>query len=137
MEKYNFKHTIVASLLAAPALAACSVEIDSYHNDTLNVTCDEGRTKSDLEGDGLATFIAHGAKDQDPATITVRRENDEVSVKTEGNVTGPPQTLEEDGYTKPTPIVDGSELSTFGAGGAWVIDVREDSVVIQGSCEGM
>ena len=45
--------------------------------------------------------------------------------------------LEGDGYTKSTPLVDGAELSTFGAGGAWVIDARENSVVIQGTCEGL
>jgi len=74
----------------------------------------------------------------DISTITVRRESNEVSVKVEGDVTGPPQILELDGFTSPTPIVEGAELSTFGAGGAWVIDAREDnSVVIQGNCDGL
>lgn len=138
MERHRIKRAIVASLLAAPALAlvGCSVEVDSYHTDSSDVRCDDGRTKSELRGDGLATFVVHGSGNEDPAVITVRRENDLVSVKVEGNVTGPVQELAMDGFTEPTPLVDGAELGTFGSGAAWVVDARPDSVTIEGTCEG-
>lgn len=85
----------------------------------------------------MTTFIIHGSEEGDVATVQVRRDERGASVAVSGDVTGPPQQLEADGFTPPTPVVDGAELSAFGAGGAWVIDVREDRVVIQGTCEGM
>lgn len=129
------KRAFAVATLSAVALAGCSV--DSYLTDPSNVHCDDKRTKSDLEGNGIATFIVHGKQEGDIATVKVRRNEEGASVAVTGDVTGPPQQLEEDGFTRPAPIVDGAELSAFGAGGAWIIDVREDSVVIQGSCEGM
>lgn len=137
MERYEKRSIIVANLLAVSAFSACSVGIDSYLNDPSDVQCDGKRTRSELSGDGRAIFTVHGKENGDVATVTVRREDDQVSVGVEGDVTGPPQQLEADGFTKPTPIVEGSELSAFGAGGSWIIDAREDSVVIQGSCDGM
>lgn len=138
MEKLSYRKSVAttSAALAFTALNSCSFEIDSYLTDPSNVQCDDKRTKSDLEGDGTSSFIVHGDKDK-IATVTVRRKDDAVSVAVTGDVTGPPQDLESDGYTEPTPIVEGSELTAFGAGGAWVIDVRKDSVVIQGTCEGM
>lgn len=121
--------------LTATALVGCSIE--SYSNDTSNVQCDGKRTISPLNSNGMATFIVHGQKDNDVAIIRVRRTDEGVSVGVSGDVTGPPQRLEADGFTTPTPIVEGSELGTFGAGGAWIIDARPDGVVIQGSCNGM
>ena len=136
MERMFYRRTsVAAAALSALAMAGCSV--DSYLNDPSNVQCDGKRTKADLEGSGMATFIVHGKEDGDVATVKVRRSDERASVGVTGDVTGPPQQLEADGFTAPTPIVEGAELSTFGAGGAWVIDVRDDSVVIQGSCEGM
>jgi hypothetical protein len=92
---------------------------------------------TELSGDGMATFVVHGTKKGDIAAIAVRRADNSVSVGVTGKITGPPQQLEADGFTAPTPIVDGPELSAFGAGGAWIIDARKDSIVIQGSCDGM
>lgn len=129
------RNVLAIAALSAAALTGCSV--DSYLTDASNVHCDGKRTKTDLEGNGMATFVVHGKQEGDVATVKVRRNNEGVSVGVAGDVTGPPQQLEDDGYTAPTPIVDGAELSAFGAGGAWVIDVRNDSVVIQGSCDGM
>lgn len=128
---------VAVAYLSAIALSGCTVDVDSYLNDQTNVQCDGKRTKADLNGDGMATFVVHGEKEADAAIVSVRRKDDEVSVSVAGNVTGPPQQLEEDGYTAPTPIVDGTELAAFGAGAAWIIDAREDSVVIQGTCDGM
>jgi len=126
-------NALLAVTLSATALFGCS--IDSYLTDASDVQCDGRRTKSDLEGNGMATFTVHG-EDNSLATVRVRRSEEGVSVGVIGDVTGPPQQLEDDGFTAPTPIVDGAEMSTFGAGGAWVIDAHEDSVVIQGSCDG-
>lgn len=129
------RNVLAIFALSTIALAGCS--IDSYLTDPSNVQCDGKRTRTDLEGNGMATFIVHGKEDGDVATVSVRRNNDSVSVSVSGDVTGPPQQLEADRYTAPIPIVDGAELSAFGASGAWVIDVRNDSVVIQGTCDGM
>ncbi len=128
------RNALVAGFLSATALMGCS--IDSYLTDPSDVHCDGKRTMADLRGNGMATFIVHG-EDESVATVQVRRNRQEVSVAVSGDITGPPQQLEEDGFTSPTPIVEGSELSAFGAGGAWVIDARKDSVVIQGSCDGI
>ena len=135
MEKLRFRSIIATNLLAVTALTGCT--IDSYLNDPLGVRCDGKRTISDLAEGDIATFIVHGENEGEVASVHIRREDNEVSVKVDGDVTGPPQQLEDDGYTAPTPISDGSELATFGAGGAWVIDARDDSVVIQGSCDGI
>ncbi len=129
------RNVLAIAALSATALVGCSV--DSYLTDPSNVQCDSKRTKTDLKGDGMATFIVHGKEKGDVATVKVRRTGEDASVGVTGDVTGPPQQLEADGFTAPTPIVDGPELSVFGAGGAWVIDVRKDSVVIQGTCDGM
>jgi len=128
------RNSLLAVALSATALAGCS--IDSYLADASNVQCDGKRTKAELEGSGMATFIVHG-EDDSVATVKVRRNEEGVSVGVTGDVTGPPQQLEDDGFTAPTPIVDGAELSAFGAGGVWVIDAHEDSIVIQGSCDRM
>ena len=131
---YRKSTALAAAALSALALSGC----DSYLLDTSDVQCDGKRTMQDLEGNGMATFIVHGKNKGDVATVKVRRNDEGASVMTTGNIAGtPPQVLGEDGFTKPLPIVEGSELSAFGAGGAWVIDVRNDSVVIQGSCDGM
>jgi hypothetical protein len=137
MEKITYKrrNVLLATALSAAALVGCSV--DSYLADASDVQCDGKRTKVDLEGNDMATFIVHGVDDGSVATVQVRRNEEGVSMGVTGDVTGPPQQLENDGFTAPTPIVEAAELSAFGAGGAWVIDVREDSVVIQGSCDGM
>ena len=132
---YRKRNFIIAASLTAAALTGCS--IDSYLTDPSNVQCDGRRTISDLQGDGMATFIVHGKSENDVATVKVRRSRDLASVAVSGEVTGPPQELGADGFTYPTPVVNGAELSTFGAGGVWIIDVRKDTVVIQGSCEGM
>lgn len=137
MEIYTPRRRNVLAIAALSAVALVGCSVDSYLTDPSNVQCDGKRTKTDLEGDGMATFVVHGKEDGDVATVSVRRNDDKVSVGVSGDVTGPPQQLEEDGYTAPTPIVDGAELSAFGAGGAWIIDARNDSVVIQGSCDGM
>lgn len=129
------RNVLAIAALSATALVGCSV--DSYLTDPSNVHCDGKRTMADLKGNGMATFIVHGKQEGDVATVKVRRNDNEVSVNVGGDVTGPPQQLEADGFTAPTPIVDGAELSAFGAGGAWVIDARKDSVVIQGTCDGM
>ena len=133
---YRKSTALAAAALSTLAMAGCT--IDSYLTDASNVTCDGKRTKADLEGDGIATFVVHGKENGEVATVKVRRSQGAASVQSSGDVAGAPsQILDEDGFTKPLPITEGAELSTFGAGGAWVIDVREDSVVIQGTCEGM
>lgn len=137
MEKlHNKRRNIFAvAALTAVALAGCSV--DSYLTDPSNVHCDGNRTEVDLASNGIATFIVHGKHKGDVATVRVRRNQEGASVNVTGDVTGPPQQLEHDGYTAPTPVVNGPELTAFGAGGAWVIDVRKNSAVIQGTCDGM
>lgn len=137
MERLNLnnRNVLAVAALSAAVLSACS--IDSYLTDPSNVQCDSKRTMTELKGDGTAIFIVHGKEKGDVATVKVRRTSKGASVGVTGEVTGPPQQLEADGFTAPTTIVDGSELSAFGAGGAWVIDVRKDSVVIQGTCDGM
>lgn len=133
--RYRKSTSLVAAAVSTLALSSCSV--DSYHTDASAVHCDGERTKAELEDDGVATFIVHGEKDR-IATVTVRREDDFASVKVEGDIEGrPPQEIAADGFSEPVEIVSGSELSTFGGGGAWLIDVRKDSVVIQGNCDGM
>lgn len=132
---YKRRNAIVVAALSAAALTGCS--IDSYLTDPSNVHCDGKRTKVDLEVNGMATFVIHGKQDVEVATVKVRRSEEGASVGVSGDVSGPPPQLEADGFTTPAPVVDGAELSVFGAGGAWVIDVRKDSVVIQGSCDGM
>jgi hypothetical protein len=134
---YQKRNVLAATALSAVALGGCSINIDSYLTDPSNVQCDGRRTEADLSGDGLATFIVHGKDNDAVATVKVRRSGSDASVNVSGDITGPAQQLEADGFTAPTPIVDGSELSAFGAGGAWVIDVRKDTVVIQGDCDGM
>lgn len=129
------RNPMIGAVLSLAAITGCT--IDSYHTDPSNVQCDGKRTKVDLAAEGMATFIVHGEQEDSVATVKVRRNPYGASVQVTGDVSGPPQQLEEDGYTAPVPVIDGSEISTFGAGGAWVIDVREDSVVIQGTCEGM
>ena len=121
--------------LSTAALAGCSIE--SYHNDASDVHCNGERTIANLGDSGMASFIVHGERDGEVATVKVRRIDDEVSVSVSGEPTGPPQLVEEDGFTTPTPIVEGPELNAFAAGGAWIIDVRESSAVIQGSCDGL
>jgi hypothetical protein len=129
------RNALVAATLAAAALSGCT--IDSYLTDPSNVQCDGRRTKVNLAVSGMAIFIVHGKHAGDSATVKVRRSEAGADVAVAGDVTGPPQVLEADGFSRVTPVVDGPELSAFGAGGAWVIDVREDSVVIQGTCDGM
>lgn len=129
------RNTLAIATLSATALAGCS--IDSYLTDPSNIHCDSRRTISELSGDSVATFVVHGREKGDVATIKVRRTAQGASVNVSGDITGPPQQLEKDGYTAAVAVVDGPELSAFGAGGAWVIDVRQNSVVIQGSCDGM
>ncbi len=137
MEIFTYKRwaAIVATALSAVALTGCSR--DSYLTDPSNVQCDSKPTKVDLAVNGMTTFIVHGKQESDVATVKVRRSKEGANVGVSGDVTGPPQQLEADGFTAATPVADGAELSTFGAGGAWVIDVRQDSVVIQGTCDGM
>ena len=132
---YKIRNAIAATTLSAVTLTGCS--IDSYLTDPSDVQCDGKRTKVDLAVNGMATFIVHGEQEGDVATVKVRRGEEGASVGVSGDVTGPPQQLEADGFTAPTPVVDGAELSAFGAGGVWVIDVRKDGVVIQGTCDGM
>ncbi len=129
------RDSLLVFALSAIAFSGCS--IDSYLTNSADVQCDGKRTVADLSNNGLATFIVHGKQKGDLATIKVRRSEEGASVGVSGDVTDPPQQLEADGFTKPIPVVDGAELSTFGAGGAWVIDVRKDSVVILGACDGM
>lgn len=135
MEMYKKRSFIAANLLAVSALSSCT--IDSYLTDASDVQCDGRRTLSDLKEDGQAVFVVHGENKDDIATITVRREDDQIRVGVSGDITGPPQQLESDGFTHPLPIAEGPELSTFGAGGVWLIDARKGDVVIQGSCNGM
>ncbi len=132
---YRKRNVLGVAALSVTALAGCS--IDSYHNDASNVQCDGKRTKTNLQGNGMATFIVHG-EDDSIATVQVRRSEQGVSVGVTGDISGrPPQVLEADGFTVPIPQVNGPELSTYGAGGAWIIDARDDSIVIQGSCDGL
>ena len=137
MEKLPTRKRNLAAISAVTVFALTGCSIESYLTNPANVQCDGRRTEVTLAASGLATFIVHGKQKGEVATVQVRRNDNEASVRVTGDVTGPPQQLEADGFTRPTPIVNGSELSAFGAGGAWVIDVREDSVVIQGTCDGM
>lgn len=137
LSRYKKPAATIAAALSFTSLAACGLSIDSYLTDPSDVQCDGRRTEADLAMNGMATFIVHGKQPKDIATIKVRRNEQGASVGVTGEITGPPQQLEADGFTTPTPVVDGSELSAFGAGGAWVIDVRKDTVVIQGTCDGM
>ena len=131
------RNSLLAYTLSATALVGCSLTIDSYLTDPSDVQCDGGRTRVDVKGYGMATFIVHGEKDDSVATLQVRHNQDGASVSVSGDVSGPPQQFEPDGFTTPTPVVTGPELSAFGAGGAWIIDVSPDSVTVQGSCDGL
>ncbi len=137
MEKISFYRRAVAlTALSTAALVGCTV--DSYLNDTSDVQCDGKRTKTDLVVGGIATFIVHGSEAGRVATVQVKRDEQGASVKVEGDTDGAPmQTLDANGYTEPAPVVDGAELSAFGAGGAWIIDARKNEVVIWGSCDGI
>ena len=137
METYPYKKRTAAALAALSAVALTGCSIDSYLTDPSNVQCDGNRTRVDLVGNGMAPFVVHGKNKGDAAVVHVRRNAEGASVKVTGDVTGPPQQLAADGYTPPTPVVNGPELSAFGAGGAWVIDVQKDAVVIEGTCDGM
>ena len=123
-------------LVFAATLLAGGCTIDSYLNDPTDVQCDGRRTLSELSGDGVATFIVHG-KGKNNGVITVRKEDGAVSLHADGIMSGPAAELDEDGYTIPVALRNGPELSAFVAGGAWIIDVRNKSVVIQGSCDGI
>lgn len=136
MEFTRYRKPFAAAAFVAVALAGCT--IDSYLTDPSNVHCDGRRTKTELAVGGMATFIVHGKEDGRVAAVQVRRTEEGASVMQSGyNELGPPQQIEADGYSPVQAVVDGPELSTFAAGGAWIIDVRENSVVIQGSCDGM
>lgn len=137
MEKFisHRRNTLATAALSALALAGCS--INSYLTDPSAVKCDGKRTMADLKGDGMATFIVHGKHKDELATVKVRRIGNKASVGVTGDITGPHQQLEADGFTTPTPISNGAEISTYAANGAWVIDVSKDTVVIQGNCDGM
>src|SRR5579872_1384593 len=126
---------ILAAALTATALSGCTVE--SYLTDNSNVQCDGNQTEAPLNGNGNVAFIVHGENKKDVATVNVRRDSRGVSLNVTGSVTGPPQQLEPDGYTKPVPIESTTQLSAFGADGAWIINVSKTDVIIQGSCQGM
>jgi hypothetical protein len=126
-----------AAIALLPLVALLGCTVDSYLTDPSAVRCDGKRTKAALGEAGMATFIVRGEAEGNVASVQILREADTVKVRVDGDVTGPPQQLDADGFTKAINIVDGAELTAFAAGGAWVIDVREDSVVIQGSCDGM
>lgn len=125
---------LLAIALSTTALPGCSISVDSYLTDASNVRCDGRRTEVDLARRGMATFIVHGKLQTDVATVKVRRNEAGASVAVSGDVTGPTQQLTGDRFTSPTPVVDGPELSAFAAGAAWAIDVREATVVINGTC---
>jgi hypothetical protein len=127
MEKLSYKkrNALLATTLSAVALAGCT--IDSYLTDPSNVQCDGKRTKVELEGSGMTTFVVHGDKESDVATVQVRRTKEIASVAVSEGAQG-------EEFTDPTPVVEGPELNASAAGVSWVIDVRDDSVVIQGSC---
>ncbi len=131
------RNILTIAALSATALVSCSV--DSYLTDPSNVHCDGKRTKTELDGDGIAEFIVHGNEDDKAANVNVRLTDDGVSVRVSGDVTGPPQQLGKDGYTEPVPAVKGPELSTFGAGGVWTVDVspKDGTVSVRGTCDGM
>lgn len=136
MEILRFRNkALVTTLLSATALLGCSIE--SYLTNTSAVKCDGKTTIDDLPVDGVATFIVHGRNDGETGIVQVRRNADGVSVKAESDIDGPPQQLMSDGFTPPVPIMEGSELTTFAAGGAWILDARDDSVIIQGTCDGL
>lgn len=137
MEILNNKrrNALTAVTLSALALAGCSG--DKSLTDPSDVHCDNNRTQVSFEDQGITSFTVHGAEDDTVAVIEVRRQSNTVSTRVTGDVTGPPQQLEVDGFTKPTSIVDGPELSVFGVGGAWILDASQDSLSIQGSCDGL
>jgi hypothetical protein len=116
-------------------LVGCGV--DSYLTDPSNVQCNGDRTQVNLAANGLAAFIVHGKHRGEVATIQVRRTEAGASTSVSGDVTGPPQKLESDGFTKPVPVGGGADLSAYAASGAWIIDVSKNTAVIQGSCVGM
>ena len=137
MEKLTrYRTAAVAATLSAAALTGCT--IDSYLTDASDVQCDGKRTKADLPEGGTTVFIVHGSEAGRIATMHIKRDQQGASVKVEGDSEGALEVaLAPDGYTEPVPVTEGTELSAFGAGGAWVIDVRETDVVIQGSCGGL
>lgn len=139
MEKITrYRTAAVAAALSTTALAGCTVNIESYLTDASDVQCDGKRTKADLPEGGTTVFIVHGSEAGRIATVHIKRDLQGASVKVEGDTEDAPETvLAPDGYTEPVPVTEGTELSAFGAGGAWVIDVRESDVVIQGSCGGL
>ena len=135
MEKIiSYKRRIFTGATLALLVAGCT--IDSYNNDTTNVRCDEGRTKTELVKNGFASFFVHDQKYSE-AVVKVRRNEQGVSVAVEGDITGPPQEFEEDGFTKPIPFADPTSLNVFAANGNWIINVTDNSAVISGTCQGI
>lgn len=137
MERFTPRRRTALVLAALSAVALANYSGEGYLSDPSNVQCDNKRTKTELGDDGTAAFIVHGEQEGDIATVQVKRKDNGVSVSVSGDITGPPQQLGANGYTAPTPLADGAELSAFGAGGTWTIDAQNDGVVIYGSCDGM
>jgi hypothetical protein len=122
------------ALVASGALLTPSCSIDSYNNDTTAVQCDDGRTIADLNPNGgVAIFTVHNLE-SDLATIAVRRNQDEVFIRTydqfvDGEVRGG-----DENFGEPIPYVEGTEGFVVALGVPWQIDVREEDVVISGAC---
>lgn len=125
----------VIALGGAVALGGCS--IDSYSNDAADVQCDGKRTMADLTAGGTTAFIVHGDDEGEVATLRLRRDETHASVAIAGQLADPLERLDEDGFNPPVSIVEGPELDVLAAGGAWIIDIRDRSAVIEGSCDGL
>lgn len=125
MERFTYsKLAVVATTMAALALPGCRVSIDSYLTDASGVQCDGRRTITDLRVGGVALFVVHGIDRGEEATVEVSRADTTVSVAVDDKPAGLPRPY----------VADGAELHVNAADGTWLIDVREDTVVIQGSC---
>jgi hypothetical protein len=120
--------------LSTVALTGCNInDLEA----TPEVQCDGKEVTADFSNQDRATFVVHGKNRGDVAAVQVLKSSAGVSVAVEGTIIEPPHELEMDDFTEPVPLMEGSEVSTFAAGEVWVIDAREDTVVVQGTCDGM
>lgn len=130
---------VAAAAMGTALLEGCTIGIDTTSTETVH--CDGTRTIAKLDNGDETAFTVQGKAKEDIATIYVKRFDDLVAVKVSGDVTGPLQELDTDGYTEPidapTDKSDDTHLNAFGAGGAWFLDVGQDTVAIEGTCFGL
>lgn len=124
------------TLLAASAiLTMTGCSIDSYSNDTANVRCEDNRYGDELIDGGRAIFQVEYPGQSGPASITIDRKGTEVTIT---SAVGAQQSgdvgLGDATYGETFKIVEGPETTVILEDSQWLVNVREDDVVVSGSC---